>query len=155
MDNSAFRNLVKEGGATPAPKSAANSEEAKAAKAAKAAARKAAYDKRMELQAKRQEKLAEESKYVDRASLRRKELAKAGHKDEAPPLAGIEPLLAAAEGRPEHPVAEVPIAPTFAQAGAREDLSQQQHRLSIDQSKFLGGDIEHTHLVKGLDFALL
>ena len=59
MDNSAFRNLVKEGGATPAPKSAANSEEAKAAKAAKAAARKAAYDKRMELQAKRQEKLGE------------------------------------------------------------------------------------------------
>lgn len=27
--------------------------------------------------------------------------------------------------------------------------------LSVEQSKFLGGDIEHTHLVKGLDFALL
>ncbi|KAF8058133.1 SMU2 [Scenedesmus sp. PABB004] len=27
--------------------------------------------------------------------------------------------------------------------------------LSIEQSKFLGGDIEHTHLVKGLDYALL
>lgn len=29
-----------------------------------------------------------------------------------------------------------------------------QH-LSIEQSKFLGGDIAHTHLVKGLDYALL
>lgn len=25
----------------------------------------------------------------------------------------------------------------------------------IQESKFLGGDMEHTHLVKGLDFALL
>jgi Sec-independent protein translocase protein TatA len=29
------------------------------------------------------------------------------------------------------------------------------HRMTIENSKFLGGDIEHTHLVKGLDFALL
>jgi IK cytokine len=27
--------------------------------------------------------------------------------------------------------------------------------LSIEQSKFLGGDLAHTHLVKGLDYALL
>jgi hypothetical protein len=27
--------------------------------------------------------------------------------------------------------------------------------LSIEESKFMGGDVEHTHLVKGLDFALL
>jgi hypothetical protein len=27
--------------------------------------------------------------------------------------------------------------------------------VTIAQSKYLGGDIEHTHLVKGLDFALL
>lgn len=27
--------------------------------------------------------------------------------------------------------------------------------LSIEDSKFLGGDVDHTHLVKGLDFALL
>ena len=26
---------------------------------------------------------------------------------------------------------------------------------SMQESKFLGGDMEHTHLVKGLDFALL
>lgn len=25
----------------------------------------------------------------------------------------------------------------------------------IEESKFLGGDMEHTHLVKGLDYALL
>ena len=25
----------------------------------------------------------------------------------------------------------------------------------IEESKFLGGDLEHTHLVKGLDYALL
>ncbi|KAM7274671.1 hypothetical protein ACFE04_016537 [Oxalis oulophora] len=29
------------------------------------------------------------------------------------------------------------------------------HKLSIERSKFLGGDVEHTHLVKGLDYALL
>ena len=28
-------------------------------------------------------------------------------------------------------------------------------KLSVEESKFLGGDIMHTHLVKGLDFALL
>jgi len=33
----------------------------------------------------------------------------------------------------------------------QEELRQ----LSIEESKFLGGDVEHTHLVKGLDFALL
>lgn len=27
--------------------------------------------------------------------------------------------------------------------------------VAVDQSKYLGGDLEHTHLVKGLDFALL
>ena len=25
----------------------------------------------------------------------------------------------------------------------------------IEESKYLGGDMEHTHLVKGLDYALL
>ncbi|KAK9948162.1 hypothetical protein M0R45_003750 [Rubus argutus] len=29
------------------------------------------------------------------------------------------------------------------------------HKLSIEKSKYLGGDLEHTHLVKGLDYALL
>lgn len=30
-----------------------------------------------------------------------------------------------------------------------------EHKLSIEKSKYLGGDVEHTHLVKGLDYALL
>lgn len=29
------------------------------------------------------------------------------------------------------------------------------HKLAIERSKYLGGDVEHTHLVKGLDYALL
>ncbi|KAJ3299406.1 hypothetical protein HK104_009008 [Borealophlyctis nickersoniae] len=32
---------------------------------------------------------------------------------------------------------------------------QTESELSIEQSKYLGGDIQHTHLVKGLDYALL
>jgi len=28
-------------------------------------------------------------------------------------------------------------------------------KLSMEESKFLGGDLEHTHLVRGLDYALL
>lgn len=31
----------------------------------------------------------------------------------------------------------------------------ERRRIQIEESKFLGGDVEHTHLVKGLDFALL
>ena len=31
----------------------------------------------------------------------------------------------------------------------------ERRRQKIQESKFLGGDMEHTHLVKGLDFALL
>ncbi|ETN21550.1 hypothetical protein PPTG_01699 [Phytophthora nicotianae INRA-310] len=34
------------------------------------------------------------------------------------------------------------------------DAEEYKH-LDTEQSKFLGGDMEHTHLVKGLDFALL
>ena len=41
--------------------------------------------------------------------------------------------------------------------GGVPGISQQEElrQLSIEESKFLGGDVEHTHLVKGLDFALL
>lgn len=35
-----------------------------------------------------------------------------------------------------------------------DDVGAYAH-LNADQTKFLGGDLEHTHLVKGLDFALL
>ena len=36
-----------------------------------------------------------------------------------------------------------------------EMISANAHARSIAMSKFLGGDVEHTHLVKGLDYALL
>eukprot|EP00928_Gymnodinium_smaydae_P037140 TRINITY_DN25825_c0_g1_i1.p1 TRINITY_DN25825_c0_g1~~TRINITY_DN25825_c0_g1_i1.p1 ORF type:complete len:586 (+),score=154.07 TRINITY_DN25825_c0_g1_i1:172-1929(+) len=32
---------------------------------------------------------------------------------------------------------------------------EHQETVSVEQSKYLGGDLDHTHLVKGLDFALL
>jgi hypothetical protein len=35
--------------------------------------------------------------------------------------------------------------------GLGNDLS----KLTVADSKFLGGDLDHTHLVKGLDYALL
>ena len=41
--------------------------------------------------------------------------------------------------------------PGYAPPGAQDELRQ----LSIEESKYVGGDMEHTHLVKGLDFALL
>lgn len=34
-------------------------------------------------------------------------------------------------------------------------LEQDIGKISMEDSKFLGGDVEHTHLVKGLDYALL
>jgi IK cytokine len=39
---------------------------------------------------------------------------------------------------------------------ARENHdAAERRRQMIQESKYLGGDMEHTHLVKGLDFALL
>ncbi|KAI4344659.1 hypothetical protein L6164_011858 [Bauhinia variegata] len=39
--------------------------------------------------------------------------------------------------------------------GTVDVRSADAHKLSIENSKYLGGDVEHTHLVKGLDYALL
>ena len=36
-----------------------------------------------------------------------------------------------------------------------EQEFEQQAELSVEDSKYLGGDFNHTHMVKGLDFALL
>jgi len=36
-----------------------------------------------------------------------------------------------------------------------EDDHAERRKLVIQESKYLGGDMEHTHLVKGLDYALL
>ena len=32
---------------------------------------------------------------------------------------------------------------------------QPANAVTVEESKFLGGDVDHTHLVKGLDYALL
>ncbi|XP_074321036.1 suppressor of mec-8 and unc-52 protein homolog 2 isoform X1 [Silene latifolia] len=39
--------------------------------------------------------------------------------------------------------------------GSADIMSAESHKLAIERSKYLGGDVEHTHLVKGLDYALL
>lgn len=36
-----------------------------------------------------------------------------------------------------------------------KDAIEKLKEISVEESKYLGGDIEHTHLVKGLDYALL
>lgn len=46
------------------------------------------------------------------------------------------------------------VAPDMKAAGHGIDAAERRRQL-IQESKFLGGDIEHTHLVKGLDYALL
>eukprot|EP01031_Cornospumella_fuschlensis_P029553 gene29553-35670_t len=52
--------------------------------------------------------------------------------------------------------------PSGSSIAAGDETREEQERLEalvqdmdIDQSKFLGGDVEHTHLVKGLDYVLL
>lgn len=37
----------------------------------------------------------------------------------------------------------------------RGTTQAEKRKKIIEESKFLGGDMEHTHLVKGLDYALL
>ena len=34
-------------------------------------------------------------------------------------------------------------------------IMQERRKQAIQESKFLGGDMQHTHLVKGLDYVLL
>ena len=37
----------------------------------------------------------------------------------------------------------------------RDNTMAERRKQVIQESKYLGGDMEHTHLVKGLDYALL
>ncbi|KAK0415827.1 hypothetical protein QR680_012141 [Steinernema hermaphroditum] len=76
--------------------------------------------------------------YRDRAAERRK-----GESSES--RAAVDPLLASLNGA----YRAVPGDPREAADAA---LRRQQ---AIEESKYLGGDIEHTHLVKGLDYSLL
>ncbi|KAI8643275.1 RED-like protein N-terminal region-domain-containing protein [Parasitella parasitica] len=72
----------------------------------------------------------EQSKYRDRAAERRKQGDSTNSDDQ--------------------PTTEELLQRTQAEAG--EELDSKQ---LYEQSKYLGGDVDHTHLVKGLDFALL
>lgn len=145
MDNSGFRAfLAKDEGKTETNAKPELTAEERAHRKDK---QQAGYERRMAIQKRREEALAEASRYVDRAAERRKEQGgRQSYYDEE------EERQAKKEAAEQVAASN---APTFAQLGEREDILQQQHRVSIHQSKYLGGDIEHTHLVKGLDFALL
>jgi IK cytokine len=159
MENSSFRQFFKEGGSQKPAEDSAEARKAKAEDAQRKKAKaKASQERRMAILKKREEQLAEASKYKDRAAERRKELDRAIKAGEAAPEAIDEAGMGAdafIQQSQEEKEAALPTGLTYAQADGREDLERQQHRVSIAQSKYLGGDIEHTHLVKGLDFALL
>uniref|UniRef100_A0A7I4BV17 RED-like N-terminal domain-containing protein n=1 Tax=Physcomitrium patens TaxID=3218 RepID=A0A7I4BV17_PHYPA len=55
----------------------------------------------------------------------------------------------------DHTSAELGSLHALGPPGTADMRLTDAHRISIENSKFLGGDVEHTHLVKGLDFALL
>ncbi|KAG6551798.1 hypothetical protein Mapa_006615 [Marchantia paleacea] len=55
----------------------------------------------------------------------------------------------------DHTAAELGSLHAVAPPGTVDLRTSDAHRISIENSKFLGGDVEHTHLVKGLDYALL
>ncbi|KAA8537341.1 hypothetical protein F0562_026972 [Nyssa sinensis] len=56
---------------------------------------------------------------------------------------------------PDYEPTELGSFHAVAPPGAVDLLSADAHKISIEKSKYLGGDVEHTHLVKGLDYALL
>lgn len=103
--------------------------------AARRRKKKTYYAKLKKQEEEREKELAE--KYRDRAQERREGLN--------PDYQHIDPASTSktAEYRA--------VAPT---ADATNNAAERR-RLAIQESKFLGGDMEHTHLVKGLDFALL
>ena len=160
MQNDGFRAFLSERGAERSGNDGGESKKAKAEDAQRKKEKaKAAQERRMAFLKKQEEQLSQQSKYRDRASERRKDIEKKIQAGEAAPEevpeAGMGAQAFMEEETLEQKEAALPGGLTFAQAGGREDLAQSQHRVSIEQSKYLGGDIEHTHLVKGLDFALL
>uniref|UniRef100_A0A1D1Z1R3 Protein Red n=1 Tax=Anthurium amnicola TaxID=1678845 RepID=A0A1D1Z1R3_9ARAE len=56
---------------------------------------------------------------------------------------------------PDYEPTELGSFHAVAPPGAVVLRSADAHKISIENSKYLGGDVEHTHLVKGLDYALL
>ncbi|XP_052183523.1 suppressor of mec-8 and unc-52 protein homolog 2 [Diospyros lotus] len=56
---------------------------------------------------------------------------------------------------PDYEITELGSFHAVAPPGTVDLRLADAHKLSIEKSKYLGGDVEHTHLVKGLDYALL
>ncbi|CAL1390139.1 unnamed protein product [Linum trigynum] len=56
---------------------------------------------------------------------------------------------------PDYEATELGSFHAVAPPGAVDIRLADAHKISIEKSKYLGGDVEHTHLVKGLDYALL
>lgn len=56
---------------------------------------------------------------------------------------------------PDYEPTELGSFHAVAPPGTVDIRSADAQKLSIEKSKYLGGDVEHTHLVKGLDYALL
>ncbi|CAH8361467.1 unnamed protein product [Eruca vesicaria subsp. sativa] len=56
---------------------------------------------------------------------------------------------------PDYDPSELGSFHAVAPPGAVDIRAADAVKLSIENSKYLGGDVEHTHLVKGLDYALL
>ncbi|KAF8388682.1 hypothetical protein HHK36_025362 [Tetracentron sinense] len=56
---------------------------------------------------------------------------------------------------PDYEPTELGSFHAVAPPGAADIRLADAHKISIENSKYLGGDVEHTHLVKGLDYALL
>lgn len=102
-----------------------------------------AYIHKMAMQKEREER--PEDAYRDRAKERRS--------DANPDFRPEDQILAdqIAERYEQTPAWEAGHGPVV--TGPRK--SQEEINKEIEESKFLGGDMEHTHLVKGLDFALL
>merc|ERR1712141_298546 len=105
------------------------------APAARRRKKKTFYAKLKKQEEEREKELAE--KYRDRAQERREGLN--------PDYQHIDPASTSKTTESRD------VAPT---ADATNNAAEQR-RKAIQESKFLGGDMEHTHLVKGLDFALL
>ncbi|KAI3912867.1 hypothetical protein MKW98_012809 [Papaver atlanticum] len=56
---------------------------------------------------------------------------------------------------PDYEASELGSFHAVAPPGAVDLRPEEAMKISIENSKYLGGDVEHTHLVKGLDYALL
>ncbi|CAA3021876.1 suppressor of mec-8 and unc-52 protein homolog 2-like [Olea europaea var. sylvestris] len=56
---------------------------------------------------------------------------------------------------PDYEISELTSFHAVAPPGTGDLGSAYAQKISIEKSKYLGGDVEHTHLVKGLDYALL